>query len=263
MFEFVENWALHAFADGELEGEERHAIEKLLSENEEARKALSAINFQKLELHKRFDGVLTETVPPSLISAALAKQPRRIMPYLAMASAAMLFFAGGGIGWFAAQIPVQTSMQVSTTNLAKRALLAHANYSAEPRHSVEVAASDKDHLQTWLSKRVGSDFIIPDLQKDGYTLLGGRLLAESNEPAGQLMYESAGKQRVSILFTANADGAASDLQLEQKDKFITCYWKNAKLAMAVTGDMSPEQMKVLGPSIYAQVEGKLGVYERD
>ena len=259
-FETIENWALHAFADGELEGEERKDIEKLLSENEEARKALSAITYQKAELHKAYDGVLSEAVPPALITAVMAKQPRRIMPFLAAASAAFIFIAGGSMGWFAAQNPAQTSAQVLTASLAQRALIAHENYSAEPRHSVEVAASDKVHLQAWLSKRVGSNFIIPDLQKNGYTLLGGRLLAESTAPAGQLMYESVDKRRVSILFTANADGKASNLQIEQNDRFITCFWKDAKLAMAVTGDMSPAQMKQLGPSIYVQVEGKQGRY---
>ena len=264
MFETVENWALHAFADGELEGEDKKAVEKLLSESDEARKALSAINYQKAELHKVFNGALEEAVPASLLAAANGRPPRRLLPYLAAACAAGLFLVGGGVGWYAGlnQNIAQSSGQVLTASLAQRALVAHANYSAEQRHAVEVAAADKDHLQAWLSKRVGSEFKIPDLQKDGYTLLGGRLLAESNAPAGQLMYETADKQRVTILFTANADGKSADLQLEQKDKLITCFWKDAKLAMAVTGDMSPEQMKILGPSVFAQVEGRPGVYER-
>ena len=262
MFETVENWALHAFADGELEGDDKKAVEELLATNEEARKALSSINFQKSELRKAYNGTLEEAVPASLIAATHGRPSRRILPYLAAACAAMLFVIGGSIGWYAAQNTVQTSGQVLTASLAQRALIAHANYSAEPRHAVEVTAADKDHLQTWLSKRVGSEFKIPDLQKDGYTLLGGRLLAESNAPAGQLMYETADKQRMTILFTANADGTSADLALEQNDKFITCFWRDAKLAMAVTGDMSPEQMKILGPSVFAQVEGRPGVYVR-
>ena len=76
------------------------------------------------------------------------------------------------------------------------------------------------------------------------------------------MYETADKQRMTILFTANVDGNSADLQLEQKDKLITCFWRDAKLALAVTGEMSPEQMKILGPSVFAQVEGKPGVYVR-
>ena len=262
MFETVENWALHAFADGELEGEDKKAVEKLLATNDEARKALSSINYQKSELRKAFNGTLQETIPASLIAAAHGRPSRRILPFLAAACAALLFVMGGSIGWYAKPNLVQTSGQVLTASLAQRALIAHANYSAEPRHSVEVAAADKDHLQTWLSKRVGSEFKIPDLQKDGYTLLGGRLLAESNVPAGQLMYETADKKRVSIMFTANVDGNSVDLQLEQKDKLITCFWRDAKLAMAVTGEMSPEQMKILGPSVFAQVEGRPGVYVR-
>ena len=43
MFETVENWALHAFADGELEGDDKKAVEKLLVENDEARKALATL----------------------------------------------------------------------------------------------------------------------------------------------------------------------------------------------------------------------------
>ena len=262
MFETVENWAMHAFADGELEGEDKNAIEKLLATNEEARKTLSSINYQKSELHKAYDSTLEEAIPASLIAATHGRPSRRILPYLVAACAALLFVMGGSIGWYAKPNLVQTSGQVLTASLAQRALIAHANYSVEPRHSVEVAAADQDHLQNWLSKRVGSEFKIPDLEKDGYTFLGGRLLAESNAPAGQLMYETADKKRVSILFTANVDGNTADLQLEQKDKLITCFWRNAKLAMAVTGEMTPEQMKILGPSVFAQVEGRPGVYER-
>ncbi len=258
MFETVENWALHAFADGELEGDDKKAVEKLLAENDEARKALAAINYQNAELRKAFNGTLDESIPASLLAAARGPTSRRILPYLVAACAALLFLMGGGIGWFAGE----NSGQVLTASLAQRALVAHANYSAEPRHSVEVAASEKEHLQAWLSTRVGSEFKIPDLQKDGYTLLGGRLLAESNVPAGQIMYENADKQRMTIFFSANADGKPVDLKLEQKDKLITCYWRDAKLAMAVTADMSSDQMKILGPSIFAQVEGKQGVYER-
>ena len=109
MFETVENWALHAFADGELEGEDKNAIEKLLATNEEARKTLSSINYQKSELHKAYDGTLDEYIPASLIAAAHERPSRRILPYLAAACAAMLFVMGGSIGWYAAQNKLASS----------------------------------------------------------------------------------------------------------------------------------------------------------
>ena len=261
MFETVENWALHAFADGELEGEDKKAVEKLLLESEEARKVLTGINYQKSELRKAFDGALAEPIPATLLAAAHGRPSMRILPYLVAACAVSLLLIGGSVGWFVGQNNVNSG-RILTASLAQRALIAHANYSAEPRHAVEVAASDKDHLEAWLSKRVGSYFKIPDLQGDGYTLLGGRLLAESNAPAGQLMYENADKQRMTIFFSANSDGKLADLKLENKDKLVTCFWRDAKLAMAVTADISNDQMKVLGSSIFAQVEGKHGVYER-
>ena len=258
MLETIENWALHAFADGELDVEDSKAIERLLAENAEARKALATINYQKTELHKAYDDVLNEVVPAHLMAAAQARSPRRMVPYLAMAASVAFLLIGGALGWFAAH----TGNAVQIADLASRALVAHETYSVEVRHPVEVAASEQDHLQAWLSKRVGSEFKIPDLQKDGYTLLGGRLLAENDAPAGQLMYETADKQRMTIYFSANEAGNVTGMKLEQKDKLITCYWRDAKLALAVTADMPREAMVVLGSSIFAQIEGRHGTYER-
>ena len=89
-FETIENWALHAFADGELEGDERKAMERLLVENEEARSALTAINYQKSELRGAFGAVVDEPVPLSLLAAVQGHGEPRWWPYSAMAASVVL-----------------------------------------------------------------------------------------------------------------------------------------------------------------------------
>lgn len=251
-FEIVENWALHAFADGELEGEERKAMELLLAENEEARSALAAINYQKLELRKAYGAVVDELVPQGLLTAALQPMKRNTWPYTTMAASVALLLAGGTAGWFSAV----ESGATENISMARRAMVAHQVYANEQRHMVEVPASDQDHLQKWLSKRVGTDFKIPNLEAAGFPLLGGRLLAAENSAAGQLMYEAADKRRLTIFVAANSSGRDEALQWSWSDKLVTCFWREGKLALAVTGEMSDGEMTALSKTIYEQMDVK-------
>jgi anti-sigma factor RsiW len=253
MFNVVENWALHAFADGELEGDEREAVENLLASSDEARKALTAIQFQKSELHRVYDDVIREDVPTALINTALQAGKRNKLPYSAMAASLALILIGGASGWFAAQ----NSETLQAASLERRALIAHEVFSVEVRHPFEVAAAEQEHLQKWLSKRVGGDVKIPNLENVGYTLLGGRLLAGESSPAGQLMYETANKDRLTVFISANEDGKDEALRLEGHASFVTCYWRDGKLAMAVTSEMSKDAMMILAKNIYEQMEVKI------
>jgi anti-sigma factor RsiW len=249
-FETIENWALHAFADGELEGEERKAMEKLLSGNDEARKALAAINFQKAELRKAYSTVLDEPVPVSLLATVRGRNMRGLLPYAAMAASVALVLLGSVGGWFAAQ----NSETLQTSDLARRAFVAHTVYAPEIKHPVEVAALERVHLQAWLSKRVGAGIIIPTLDYEGYELLGGRLLAGEKSPAGQLMYETADKQRLTVFIGADVEGKEDALRLVQNGNLVTCYWRDGKLAIAVTGEMAKDDMMALAKHVYEQMD---------
>jgi anti-sigma factor RsiW len=251
-FETVENWALHAYADGELEGDERKAMEQLLAQNDEARKALAAINYQKAELRKAFGAVVHEPVPQVLLTTAQKYSKRNTWSYAAMAASVALLLIGGTAGWFSAL----ESGAAQNISMARRALVAHQVYASEQRHMVEVAASDQDHLQKWLSKRVGTNFQIPNLEAAGFPLLGGRLLAAENSPAGQLMYEAADKRRLTIFVAANSGGKDEAVQWSWSDKLVTCFWREGKLALAVTGEMSDAEMTALAKTIYDQMDVK-------
>lgn len=61
---------LMAYADGELEGAERDAVEAALAQDEAARARLDAHQRLKTKLSAAFDGALTEPVPARLAQAA-------------------------------------------------------------------------------------------------------------------------------------------------------------------------------------------------
>ena len=246
MFETIENWILHAFADGELQGEEKKAVEKLLAEDDEARKALANIKYQKSELRKAFDHVLDEPVPAALLAAANRKSAPRLLPYLVAACAAMLFIAGGAVGWYANQ---QTNT-IQAETLPARALNSYVVYGPEMRHAVEVSGAEAGHLDAWLSKRIGVKFAIPDLSAKGYTLVGGRLLAEGDKPAGLLMYEDANKQRLVVYIAANDKHTNGAMKIEYRGNLVSCYWVEPDMVYALAGEQPVAEMLALAQAAH-------------
>ena len=164
--------------------------------------------------------------------------------------AVVVIVAGGVAGWFAALENTRTEAET----FADRAIVAHEVYAVEVRHPVEVTATEKDHLQAWLSKRIGVDFRAPDLSKEGYTLLGGRLVMTEDRPAAQLMYEDSRRNRITIFLASLPDDRETSVHVEEKGKLLACYWRDGHLAFAVAGEMALESMMKLTNEIYEQFE---------
>lgn len=246
------DWMLHAYADGELSPEQRLEVEALVARDPEAARKLADWKRQRELLKQAFDDVLDEPVPPQL--AAVLRRPapvRRVSPWMAMAAAVLLLLMGGMAGWMLKG----EGAPVTVADLGRQALEAHSVYAVEVRHPVEVTGDDREHLQAWLSKRVGTPFAVPDLTEEGYTLLGGRLLAGNEGPAAMLMYEDQQGQRLSVVLAASGTDAESALKVEEQGKLIACTWVDGKLAVAVAGEMARDPMMVLAKAVYEKLEG--------
>ncbi len=247
----LENWAINAYADGELDSDERVRIEKLLAQDADARRVLENIQRQKAALKRSFDPVLQEAVPHSLSATINGRGTRQLGPFAAMAASIAMLAIGAGAGWFAAH---ETGSAL-VADLGKRALVAHEVYSVDVKHPVEVGANESDHIKAWLGKRIGTPIKIPNLAAAGYTFIGGRLLAAEDRPAGQLMYEDANKKRLSIFLASNPTERDDSIHVSEKDKFVSCYWADHDLAMAITGEMSKDEMMKLAQTVYDMMEG--------
>ncbi len=247
----IEHWALHAYADGELEAHERADVEAHLAHDPEARLLLDSILREKQALQAVFNPVLDESLPFGLAAAARGKAQQSMMsPWRAMAASVAMLAVGLAVGWYGAF----QSMPDALTIMSKRALVAHEVYANDGRHFVEVTAAETDHLQKWLSKRIGAAVAIPDLTAQGYTFLGGRLLAAEERPAGQLLFEDLSKNRVAVFVMLNPEQKDMPMQVTQRGKLWGCYWLDGKFGLAVTGDLPKDEMLALAKEIYDQLE---------
>jgi anti-sigma factor RsiW len=253
----VDEALLHGYVDGRLTDAERAAVESYLAQHPD--KAAQMANWQRQNeaLQALFAPAAGEPVParldPHLIARTAANSNFR-WPQLA-AAAVVVMALGASIGWFGREMafPGEPPSEI----LIDSAVTAHALFVNEKRHAVEVAASEKEHLLSWLSNRIARPLDSPDLTSEGFTLVGGRLLPESAYsgagPAAQLMYENAAAERITVYITAALPDRATAYEFTTRDRLGAFYWSNASITCTVVGDLPDEQMQIVAKKVYQQL----------
>ena len=133
------------------------------------------------------------------------------------------------------------------------ALDAYKLYVVEVRHPVEVPGSERPHMTQWLSKRLGYELRIPDLQSIGLKLVGGRLLPGPTGAAAFYMYEGPTGERFTI-YCAKAATPETALRFKEGNRFAAFYWVDDKHAYVVSGPADRERLEQVTKTVYDQVD---------
>lgn len=248
MTDAVHEHELHAYVDGALPEARRLEVEAWLASHPEDAARVQAWAGHNHALHAAFDGVLNEPLPLDLVRATR----RRVMPAAFVALAATLAMVVTGLVGYA--IGVGTQQAPTPVRLAREAALAHAVFSPEARHPVEVDAAHADHLVAWLSKRVGTQLHAPDFSAQGFALLGGRLLAGETGPVAQFMYEDGIERRVTLYVRrARPDANETAFRHAIIDGVDVFYWIDGDFGYALSGQTGRQAMQQLADAAYHQL----------
>ncbi len=248
---------IHLALDGELPGDERAAYQSWLEAHPEMKMKDFRFAADRAALQAAFAGVLEEPVPARLSRAVLGETARRgaaPWPRWWLGAAAAVLVMIGGLGGYAAGIAGRGRAGEAGIRLAEEAIAAHVVYVGEKRHAVEVPASDRERMQTWLSSRVGLKLVAPDLAADGFELMGGRLLPTQTGKAAMLLYDDSKGDRVSIFVTAEAQGGGSRGSYAQGGNGPRAvYWLEGGYGCAVVGSLPDRQLNAMADSAYKQL----------
>ena len=246
---------LQAYADGRLDAVRSAAVEAWLAARPDQAERIAEYRRIAEELRATYDPVLDEPVPERLMQALRA--PARWPRYAAVATWFALGIALGGLaGWQLHQTPrgVAPAADVGAV-MARRAAIAHATYSPEVRHPVEVGADKEAHLVAWLSKRLGAPLRAPKLEAVGYSLVGGRLLPGDNGPVAHFMYQCKQGTRVTLYVRTEAMGNRETAFRYAKEGNVSVfYWVDRKLGYALSSaDISKDDLFKVANAVYQQL----------
>ena len=248
---------LHALADGVLPEDQRAAVDAHLRAHPDDAARVEAWRAQNRQLRALFDPVLDDAVPPALLQAAAPPAANGAWRRHAMqaAAAVVLVLAGGAGGWLlrGADAPATSASPLS---LARSAAIAHAVYTPEVRHPVEVGAEQEAHLVQWLSKRLGSTLQPPALAPLGYQLIGGRLLpGDGDGPVAQFMYEDGGGKRLTLYVAKERAGKQETaFRYTQEKDLGVFYWIDGQLGYALSANLPKQELGKIANAVYAQLE---------
>ncbi len=241
---------LTAYVDGELLAERRALVEDWLEDHPEDHKRVEADMRIRDTLLDGLGGLVDEHLPArfQVDDIAAGMRNKRLAQFSRLAAVLALVAVSAASGWFARGRVPMTAAQVGDSELA---LAAYRVYVPDKMRPVEIKAEASDSLGTWLGNRIGLTVSVPDLTKDGLRLIGGRLLpGEDGVPAGQLMYETTGGQRVTLYFRAAKDQNGS-LIFKETGATNTLAWQFGEMAYVLAGPEGKDRLVELAMKVNA------------
>ncbi|RFB73349.1 MULTISPECIES: anti-sigma factor [unclassified Herbaspirillum] len=254
---------LQGYVDGLLPQERLADVAAWLEHHPEEAERLRTYRHQNQALHLLFDPVLDEPLP-----ARLAARPSSNWELLRRYAAVFIvaIFAGAGgwylhgaaqsspVGWIAAVAGNATRVDAPLM-MARRAAVAHAVYTPDPRRPVEVGADQEEALVRWLSKRIGADVRAPKLAPLGYELIGGRLLPGQSAPVAQFMYhDGAGRRLTLYVSTDQVQNKDTGFRFAQEGTVNVFYWIDGKFGYALSGSIDRAELARIANSVYEQLD---------
>jgi len=240
----IRNEEVHAHVDGELDERRAAEIEKRIADDPGLADSVRSIQAQNTRLHLAYDAVLQEPVPLRLGGV---RAPTNRLGRIAAIVASLAI--GGAIGWVARDASTEPQRVV----LPHQAAVAHAVFTPEVRHAVEVSAAEEAHLVAWLSKRLGARVKAPRLGMFGYELLGGRLLPGAGRPGAQFMYQDAAGKRLTLYVSTDVDNRDTAFRYTAESGVHVFYWIDQHLGYALSGNLPKAEMLRVARGVYEQL----------
>ncbi len=268
---------LSALLDGETSPAEREELERLLGTDKHARALYEELKRGSEFGRTAFDDILTEPVPLSLVRSIKNAEPPKGGPgpeaevrrrrfavtparRQAMAAAVALFALGGTIGYIVGAAPASVPQPVEVAQAPRTWLddiaAYHRVYARQQRHLVEVPASEKDHIVSWLGSSVGVGFKVPDLKAQGLEFQGARLLVADGKPVAQLIYKGIDGDIVAICFmkaAATPEEKEEGLDEVIRDDIGMVYWHNDQASYVLVGPSSEATLTELARKVAVEI----------
>jgi anti-sigma factor RsiW len=247
---------LHGYVDGQLDRRDRLAVEAHLSTHPDDAAAVAAFQKQNAALQAALAPVLNEPLPERLKIELWALPTRkRGRPW--MLAACIALASGLVLGAAGTTLLEDRIFWVSTNDaamLARAAAEAYRVFIPEVLHPVEVEGGREEHLLQWLSKRLGYPMSLPDLKNDGYTLVGGRLLAGPQGPAALFMFERSDGTRITLYCGKLKPSSDTAFRYIETNGVQTIYWISENTGFAVTGPLERNVLQHLAQRFFTAMD---------
>ncbi len=219
---------LQAFVDGELDEVMRERFDALLATDPALAARVAELRQTDARLRTAVLQGLSRPPHPELDPAAIRRRTRgrsASRQRLVLAAALALALGGAG-GWYARGSALNEPMQ--------DAMDAHRVFALDAL-PMEVKTSDPVELRHALEARIQRTLPVADLTRDGFTLLGGRVLSTSDGPAALVLYQDREGSKLSFYLRPSSKTAPGTRGSRQEGALLAQYWFQNGYGFALVG----------------------------
>ena len=234
--------------DERLDAKRRSEVETYLGDHPDARARVARMIALREDMRAAFAPIAAEPVPAQLNLSRIVEARRRpARPAWQAMAAGLLLLVGGAGGWGLREVvsPVPTGIEA----LAQEASTNYAVYAPDHTRPVELVAANRDELAGWFSNRLKRPVGVPDLSGSGYRLMGGRLVATPQGPAGLLMYDDGHGTRFVMLMRPMAQPGDAPMHAHTSEASNGYAWAQDGLGYSLVGAVDPTVLHPLANEI--------------
>ncbi|MBW8330021.1 MAG: anti-sigma factor [Thiobacillus sp.] len=281
---------LQAYVDNRLNDARRGEVEAYLAVHPDDARRLARYSHINNDLHDHLDPILSEKIPDRLLACfntpaesasplsriRLANIRARIRDlskrFLGRGRALGILVPASPVGgwksasyaltaaWLSLGVVLGWQMQRALPQndmppMVRHAAVAYVTYASEVTHPVEIQASNEDHLEAWLSRRLGMNLRAPKLDTAGFTLMGGRLLAGTHGPAAQFMYEDGVGRRLTLYVKTQEMGydKSRSFEFAQEREVNAFYWIDDGTGYVLSGNLGRADLLKVAEAAHQQL----------
>ena len=282
---------LNGFGDGRLEPARAAALSESLATDRDARARVDGWKRQNDSRRTMCAAVLFEPIPRRLLPTSMApkggtppcgavaqpsREPKSVLGparpsglvATTMMGVALVAFAAGALVSFGtddfglspraglAVVADEADASSEDRDFTSRALEAHQTFLADPMRPVEIAAADEPRLTRWIQHSLAGPLRIPSLQRQGWSLIGGRVVPGQHGPAAFLVYGN-GTDRMG-LFIARTPGLHGDAKVVAGgiDAASVAYWSEGPFSYALTTSRTSDWLDRNAEALHDTISGQ-------
>ena len=122
--------------------------------------------------------------------------------------------------------------------------------SLQPMHQVDVISTDQHTVKPWFQGKVDFSPPVPDLAKEDFILIGGRLEVVHQQPAAAIVYRR--RQHIVSLYVLPSPGADAKPELRDFGGYHQLHWVQNNMGYWAVSDVDPNDLRTFGNLIRGQ-----------
>jgi anti-sigma factor RsiW len=126
-------------------------------------------------------------------------------------------------------------------------------YAEDPERIVEVGGDDRIQIESWFSRRTGTQVRVPDLGRFGLSFRGARLMAVGTLPTPMLLYETADRRFVGLCMANVKSEHPNGVDSKRAPNFTAYYWSHRGVLFVLMGSIDADFLRAIAHDVDSQI----------